>query len=1444
MKKTWKRIAAKILCLTLLLSQVPTVTYAEETNNEISDDNTLEYVAEEYAEEEDDIETNSDITEEKNDDVSDTEILYSGVSGDLEWKIDNKGKLTLSGSGNYVGTYDVTVGSTAIKAPEWCKYASNIYEVKFKDLDFSNITSMLGMFAGCYNLETLDLSSFDTSNVTDMLGMFYDCHNIKTLDLSSFDTSNVTNMLGMFYECYNLETLDLSSFDTSNVTNMESMFNGCSNLETLDLSSFNTSNVTNMNSMFYNCSELETLDLSSFNTSNVTNMNSMFWNCYNLETLDLSSFNTSNVTNMKDMFWDCSELETLDLSSFNTSNVTNMEDMFWDCSELETLDLSSFNTSNVTNMDSMFRSCSNLKTLDLSSFNTSNVTNMNSMFCHCSNLETLDLSSFNTSNVTNMDSMFYYCSNLTSSITISGTVSSYSSCFYLCSTEPSAKFEVKYDKNCSKELAQKIVDTKSADSNVYLVDSGTDPGGDEDNKENLGVRFFTKWDAEKQVAYFGDNALLGSKVTEKTDTSFESDIDNLVGKYVLACTKDRDDNMVDSDELISIKPVESVFGKVEEMNNSSVVLNGKSYDISPKCEIPEYTEFKDAKSIIHLYDNEVVGIEKLQAASGTVSSWDKDTGELNLTSKNGERTYKLSYFTDGENLTVPNSGKDVRVLCDNANLFYEAYEYQSDFVMGRDNFSFENSPEDFFDDEELKKWSKCTEQATRREYASEAKNEQDYSPIQITEKSYNRLVDGLDESLKEKLYDRTHYENWGGSCYGMSSVMAIRFIEESRLPIASIFPLATTTNSLPAPKDSEDVEDVVNFYQLLYSFPTIADGETQLEDDVKSNYSRAVGKLIDEIKKDDPVIVAILRKEDGKNTGAHAVVALGVQEETNDYYKIKVCDPNYSDSFKYLFIYKNKAVGIDGLNISYSGSETADKDTHTYNDLYNYVSGVETMDLKNYFDGVSKSKIVNKYDKPMLTVSSDTNVRIAVNDSQVDIKNATDLSENIYGPYPEMCDLTSEEHTTTNTYFLKNSLSDNKYRIEVEPESEFTEVRLILNNHSFSISSDSAVNIALDDKTGELCVDSEKEADISLKITSNEISDEWTYPTVAVDLEDTKDVTMQVTDKGVELSSDNLNNAQIATKNDDTIKSSEINTDKKEVTIVDSDGTDLDIKEKDSNQKVAGVTNLKATADGKNKVKLTWTASADADGYLVYGKRSSQGKYGYIGMTTKNTSYVDNKALDADYNFYWVYPYKLDSDGKKIINTSCKYVYAKGICAGVTDLKATAAGKNKVKLTWAASADADGYLIYGKPDSGKYGYIGMTSKTAYTDTKAADHEYNFYWVYPYMIDSAGERVINTSCKYIYAKGVCTAVTNLKATNQKGSVKLTWTKSQDADGYLIYGKTASGTYGYIGMTNSTSYIDKKASKTEWNFYWIFPYHNTEYDQKMVGLTGKYVYGKAK
>ena len=42
-------------------------------------------------------------------------------------------------------------------------------------------------------------------------------------------------MNGMFYGCSNLTSLDLSNFDTSNVTNMTYMFRGCVNLKTITM---------------------------------------------------------------------------------------------------------------------------------------------------------------------------------------------------------------------------------------------------------------------------------------------------------------------------------------------------------------------------------------------------------------------------------------------------------------------------------------------------------------------------------------------------------------------------------------------------------------------------------------------------------------------------------------------------------------------------------------------------------------------------------------------------------------------------------------------------------------------------------------------------------------------------------------------------------------------------------------------------------------------------------------------------------------------------------------------------------------------------------------------------------------------------------------------------------------------------------------------------------
>ena len=197
--------------------------------------------------------------------------------------------------------------------------------------------------------------------------------------------------------------------------------------------------------------------------------------------------------------------------------------------------------------------------------------------------------------------------------------------------------------------------------------------------------------------------------------------------------------------------------------------------------------------------------------------------------------------------------------------------------------------------------------------------------------------------------------------------------------------------------------------------------------------------------------------------------------------------------------------------------------------------------------------------------------------------------------------------------------------------------------------------------------------------------------------------------------------------------------------------------------------------------------------------------------------------------------------------TNYKIVYTEGvrIPEAVTNLKSVSAGKQKVKLTWDASEGAEGYLIYAQKN-GKYGYVGMTTKgTTFTDTKALDTDYNYYWVFPYVTDMHTGKMLPGKCtKYVWAKGVIPAVQNLKASSVKGGVKLTWTEQKDAEGYLVYGQRAGGKYGYVGMiTKGTTFTDTKASKTAYNYYWVFPYHKDSQGNMIVGGTPKYTYGRA-
>ena len=124
-------------------------------------------------------------------------------------------------------------------------YNENLISIKFLDeFKGKKITSTSGLFVGCFNLNSLDISNLNTEYIVDMSSMFSNCRKLTSIDLSNFNTRNVKNMKWMFVDCQSLTSIDLSKFDTSSVTQIDSMFWNSVSLTSIDISHFDLSKIT------------------------------------------------------------------------------------------------------------------------------------------------------------------------------------------------------------------------------------------------------------------------------------------------------------------------------------------------------------------------------------------------------------------------------------------------------------------------------------------------------------------------------------------------------------------------------------------------------------------------------------------------------------------------------------------------------------------------------------------------------------------------------------------------------------------------------------------------------------------------------------------------------------------------------------------------------------------------------------------------------------------------------------------------------------------------------------------------------------------------------------------------------------------------------------------------------------------------------------------------
>ena len=85
------------------------------------------------------------------------------------------------------------------------------------------------------------------------------------------------------------------------------------------------------------------------------------------------------------------------------------------------------------------------------------------------------------------------------------------------------------------------------------------------------------------------------------------------------------------------------------------------------------------------------------------------------------------------------------------------------------------------------------------------------------------------------------------------------------------------------------------------------------------------------------------------------------------------------------------------------------------------------------------------------------------------------------------------------------------------------------------------------------------------------------------------------------------------------------------------------------------------------------------------------------------------------------------------------------------------------------------------------------------------------------------------------------ITGLRADSAVDGTRLSWEKTEGADGYLILRLQSGEAAWQIGYTASAEYLDEGSFTDRYSFYWVIPYRKTE-DGIQTGLLSGYVYGK--
>lgn len=521
-------------------------------------------------------------------------------------------------------------------------------------------------------------------------------------------------------------------------------------------------------------------------------------------------------------------------------------------------------------------------------------------------------------------------------------------------------------------------------------------------------------------------------------------------------------------------------------------------------------------------------------------------------------------------------------------------EPSKEFEFKKDNLNFLNDRGYFFSFED--RFVHAVNQTILLKPFSESIQNTNYS-YRISNEKFNQLIEGLTPATKKYVTNK-RFTEWGGSCWGMSTVVMLHYSYPDRIKLSNLPSVATdTVYELSSPKENSDVQDLINYYQLAQYLPTGQLKMAKTQTDSFNNFEETLADLIAALKK-QPVLIGM-----ASNDGGHTVVFLEILEELEDYYRISIYDPNYTEPQTLVLFKTPYVMGADEKGDDYGYMHVMYGD-YKYIASYIKADDLNNLDIRNYF-GMDDHEYYTNYDISYISIAPGSDISLSVNNElYFVIKNGQIAQKNslVNTFYDEGEDTTGA--SKLNITFPAIQRGD-KIELELTPREDISDASILLNDTLLNVSSDGPVKLTYDESARTVDVSADDPTAVSLLMTQNTVNDSWPWHSWAVDTTGTTTLHAELDSEGLHLTGDGLTGAKYATENADTEQTSEgtINvqpdeTGKTSVTIInknDGDTDDTEVKGEDKAEETTYTVTVNGGTASPAKAKEGETVTITAE---------------------------------------------------------------------------------------------------------------------------------------------------------------------------------------------------------------------------------------------------------